>query len=99
MTRDSAESETPAPFALAMSIRRVRGSFRSSQRRYGSTEGAKKMRSSSWIFKNDEWRLVYGKCPSLRVRARSSRASGGLQVLSEHVCVRAFVLASVYISV
>ncbi|XP_063591828.1 uncharacterized protein LOC134768913 [Penaeus indicus] len=42
-----------------MSIRRVRGSFRSSQRRYGSTEGAKKMRSSSWIFKNDEWRLVY----------------------------------------
>lgn len=59
MTRDSAESETPAPFALAMSIRRVRGSFRSSQRRYGSTEGAKKMRSSSWIFKNDEWRLVY----------------------------------------
>lgn len=42
-----------------MSIRRVRGSFRSSQRRYGSTEGNKKSRCFSWVFKNDEWRLIY----------------------------------------
>ncbi|KAK4289601.1 hypothetical protein Pmani_037434 [Petrolisthes manimaculis] len=44
-----------------MSIRRVRGSFRSSQRRYGSQEGNRKQRSSSWVYHNDEWKLIYDK--------------------------------------
>ncbi|KAG8199903.1 hypothetical protein JTE90_015890 [Oedothorax gibbosus] len=44
-----------------MSVRRVRGSFRGSLRRYGSVESAKKpVRHFQWIYRKGEWRIAYG---------------------------------------
>lgn len=46
---------------VKMSIRRVRGSFRGSLRRYGSVEAGKKIgRNSNWIYKKGEWKIAYG---------------------------------------
>ncbi|KFM73179.1 hypothetical protein X975_08958, partial [Stegodyphus mimosarum] len=46
-----------------MSVRRVRGSFRGSLRRYGSVESAKKpVRHFQWIYRKGEWRIAYGEC-------------------------------------
>ncbi|XP_076355789.1 LOW QUALITY PROTEIN: solute carrier family 4 member 11-like [Tachypleus tridentatus] len=43
-----------------MSVRRVRGSFRGSLRRYGSVEANKKPHKHfQWIFRNGEWRIGY----------------------------------------
>ncbi|XP_074593858.1 solute carrier family 4 member 11-like isoform X2 [Brevipalpus obovatus] len=44
-----------------MSVRRVRGSFRGSLRRYGSAEssGRRPIRHHSWIYSNNEWRIAY----------------------------------------
>ncbi|CAM1310209.1 SLC4A11 (predicted) [Pycnogonum litorale] len=43
-----------------MSIRRVRGSFKGSLRRYGSVDAGKKPKGhSNWIFKKGEWRISY----------------------------------------
>ncbi|XP_022239063.1 sodium bicarbonate transporter-like protein 11, partial [Limulus polyphemus] len=43
-----------------MSVRRVRGSFRGSLRRYGSVEANKKTHKHfQWIFRNGEWRIGY----------------------------------------
>lgn len=48
-----------------MSVRRVRGSFRGSLRRYGSVESAKKpVRHFQWIYRKGEWRIAYGECAS-----------------------------------
>lgn len=44
-----------------MSVRRVRGSFRGSLRRYGSAESSRKpIRHHTWIYRNGEWRIAYG---------------------------------------
>lgn len=48
--------------ACDMSVRRVRGSFRGSLRRYGSVESAKKtVRHFQWIYRKGEWRIAYGE--------------------------------------
>ncbi len=45
-----------------MSVRRVRGSFRGSLRRYGSAESSRKtVRHHNWIYRNGEWRIAFGK--------------------------------------
>ncbi|XP_025016177.1 sodium bicarbonate transporter-like protein 11 isoform X2 [Tetranychus urticae] len=43
-----------------MSVRRVRGSFRGSLRRYGSAESSRKpIRHHSWMYRDGEWRIAY----------------------------------------
>lgn len=44
-----------------MSVRRVKGSYRNSLRRFGSGDPNKAVRNSAWIFRNGEWRLIFGK--------------------------------------
>lgn len=45
-----------------MSVRRVRGSFRGSLRRYGSAESSRKpVRHHNWVYRNGEWRIAFGK--------------------------------------
>lgn len=44
-----------------MSVRRVKGSYRNSLRRFGSGDPNKAVRNSAWIFRNNEWRLIFGK--------------------------------------
>lgn len=46
-----------------MSVRRVKGSYRNSLRRFGSGDPNKAVRNSAWIFRNGEWRLIFGKFP------------------------------------
>ena len=52
-----------------MSVRRVRGSFRGSLRRYGSAESSRKsqFRHHNWIYRNGEWRIAFGKSIQLNV--------------------------------
>lgn len=45
-----------------MSVRRVKGSYRSSLRRFGSGDPSKAVRNSAWVYRNNEWRLIFGKC-------------------------------------
>lgn len=47
---------------VIMSVRRMRGSFRGSLRRFGSAEsrGGKVVRHHTWIYKHGEWRIAYG---------------------------------------
>jgi hypothetical protein len=53
---------------VTMSVRHVKGSYRSSMRRFGS--GAETCHNtkratapnSAWIFRNNEWRLTFGDC-------------------------------------
>ncbi|XP_046440639.1 solute carrier family 4 member 11-like isoform X2 [Daphnia pulex] len=42
-----------------MSVRRVKGSYRNSLRRFGSGDPNKAVRNSAWIFRNGEWRLIF----------------------------------------
>ena len=47
---------------VIMSVRRVRGSFRGSLKRFGSAESSRKpVRHHTWIYKNGEWRIAYGQ--------------------------------------
>jgi len=45
-----------------MSLRRVRGSFRGSLRRYGSAESSRRpIRHHTWIYRDGQWKIAYGK--------------------------------------